>query len=282
MNVVHVVRDTVDWGSLTLESYYNQPFDNSFVKSQMLEMIKKWNSKLSPNYFKFRNSVVEIASDNHRMLEADFKLKSSRNLESFVKNISKPYVVLFTDDDDWHSPDVTKMLRDQYSQNESLEAIIWDHYSFLTNYKIFNWDKKTPYFIKAARGFFHTNNYALTDKFWDRLTKDDIEFLHTGVKEDLCYGHNMIDRRFKSLIKFKEVKGKVYSVSSKTITSYSALIKRNHDLPTQNDLLGELCQIVETCKTSKLDIPPEIDWAFEEVNKTMKIYKDIKFKKSIL
>jgi len=273
MKIIHVIRDTVDWNSLNLNNYFDQPFDNNFVKKEMYKMIKKWDAILEPNYFKFRSMVANIAYENHNKLNVDIRFKSSNKLEQKLKSISKPYIVLFVDDDDWHNPDVTQMLKHQYSRNKNLDAIVWDHYAFLTNYKSFNWQKNKPYFLETARGFFHTNNYALTDRFWDNLTNEDIEYLNKGVKEDLCYGHHMIDRRFKNLINYKEVFGKVYSVSNKTICSYSSFLKR------KNDLIRELQEIVTTCQLSHVAVPPEINWAKEEINKIIDIYKILKFKK---
>jgi hypothetical protein len=253
MKIIHVIRDTVDWGALTLENYFDQPFDNDFVKNTMVEMIRKWDAVLDPSYFKFRDMITKIALNNHDRLDVDIRIKSSRNLEKELKKIPKPYVVLFVDDDDWHNPAVVDMLRDECSDTD-LDGIIWDHYAFLTNYKSFNWAKNDPYFLKANRGFFHTNNYALTDRFWDKLSTEDIDYLYNGVKYDLCYGHNMIDRRFKDKINYKEMRG---------------------------PMLRELPNIVSACQGKIIDVPQEISWANEEIKEMMELYKKLTIKKTM-
>ena len=276
MKVIHVIRDTADWDNLTLDNYFDQPFDNDLVKNEMIEMIRKWDVAMTPSYFKFRSVITKIAFKNHDRLDVDIRFSSSNNLEYELKSIPKPYIVLFVDDDDWHNPEVVQMLKDEYSKDQNLDAMVWDHFVFLTNYKSFNWEKKEPYFLNANRGYFHTNNYALTDRFWDNLTEYDLEYLYKGVDCDLCYGHNMIDRRFKPLMNYKELYGRgVCSIANKTITSYSSFLKK------RNDLLNELSNIVLKCQTSQLEIPDEISWAKEEIKETMELYKTMQVKRTM-
>lgn len=276
MKFVHVLRSSPNWGQLTLNNYLDHGF-NEKCKNWMFELIKKWNNIMEPNYFEFRRRVAEISTSNHHRLEADIRINGSDNLEDKLKSVDRPYVVIFCDDDDWHNPSVVSMTKDLYESNLELDAINWDHSVFLTNYKSFNWSLTKPKFLMVDNDYFHTNNYVLTDNFFDKLESFDpvdLKDLRHGEGYDLCYAHSIIDQRFKHLIVHRHKIG-IFSMANKTIASYSSFLKNEN-------MLHELSNIVYRCQTYKLDLPEELFWVEKECQELLKLYQDINLKNMII
>lgn len=273
MKIIHTLRNCPDWKNLNKHNFFEQKFDNQFVKGKLFELIKIWDQLLKPDYFEFRHQITEIALANHQKLQVDGRITETLGLLDKLKNVERPYLVIFCDDDDWHRPSVVPMLREKFSESPELDAIIWDHSVFLTNFKAFNWDKKEPYFLLDSRRFFHTNNYALTNNFFDKLTDEDVKYLHYGIQYEQCYGHNQIDRKYKPQMKIAQIHGSVFSTSSKTISSFSPWIEHG------DKILKEFIPTIIQCQQYQPDPPEELNWAHGEIQATLEVYKSLAIKK---
>ena len=200
MNFFHVVRNSPDW--LDISDKYESHVFNENVKNSLKKVFRDWSKIFYPNYFKLRHEISKIAFKNYERIKFDNIWTSSFHIEENLKNQGK-FLVAFSDDDDWYHDQLIEETTVYYDKNPDIDAIIWDHSAFCNNYKIFDAQKNSkiyyePYFIANKENFFHTNNYVLTDNFFNKLSSDDIKILHYGLDYDLHYGHNILDKFFKN------------------------------------------------------------------------------------
>lgn len=267
MKKIHVTRNSPNW--IELENNYEDHEISDKIKQNMKKIFKNWNANIKPSYFKFRDLIVKIAKENHSRLNADLYFDTALNIQDKLNAIDDRFVVLFSDDDDWYHPNVFDAVIDSYEQDESLDAIMWNHCAYCNNYKQFEKNHRTrPYFILTNNLFFHTNNYALTDNFFKKFSsQEDIDLLNTGKDYDVYYGHTVIDLLFKQRMKFIKLQN-CMSVANKSISSYSYW--------WENDATG-LPEVIQNCASGNSDpIPTEVQWATKEILEGMEIYKTLK------
>ena len=268
MKLIHVVRNSPDW--VNLEADYDAHQVSALVKDNMRKIFKNWRRYLKPDYCTFRSLIVDIAKNNHSKLGADIQFSTALDIQKNLAKIEDKYIVLFSDDDDWYHPDVFNFVIDSYTNNPNADAIMWNHCAFCNNFKQFQKQRTEPYFVLTNNLSFHTNNYALTDVFFRKFnTEDDIHQLNYGQDYDLYYGHNNIDLLFKDRMQFIKLEP-CLSVANKSITSYSYW--------WENDVV-DLIDVIDACSHfESLTIPKSVQWAAQEINETLALYKKIEFK----
>lgn len=274
MKIFHVVRNAPDWLSLQKEEHYDAHVFNDFVKNKMKEIFKLWNEILTPNYFVFRNKIAEIAKNNHALLPVDKFYNSALHIEKELFEQKPPYLVVFTDDDDWHNHNLVNVLKKTYEKNLHVDAILWSHAAFCSNYKQFDKNGKNPFFIFKKDLNFYTNNYALTDNFFKKIDNKDIKLLNYGIEYELFYGHNNIEKFFKNrLIKIKIPDW--LSMSNKNITSYSFWLNNNSFKDIEDVIKKYKC-------IQNIDVDNRFEWAKKSINDIIYLYKQLKIKKNLL
>lgn len=269
MNIVYVTRISPDWEQMDLETFFKQPF-NELERLKLKDVIRKWDSLIQPQFFEFKEEVAKIHIENREKLEANYVFTTSENLEEQLRDIPKPFIVIFSDEDGWHNPTLKEMLKTEYFMNPTLEAIVWDRIEFINNKKHLN--NKT-YFKQDKTDNFQSNTVALTDRFFATLTDEDRLFF-TGDGY-LPYSHILLNK-YKNKIRHTWMHGKFYSIFNSNLSSYNFWYNKNMGT------FQEVGSIVQFFTSYYPDIAEDIDWAKTEVYKMIQLYNKFKMRKSFL
>ena len=256
MKCFHVLRNSPDW--IEIEKNYESHNFNPVVKEKMKTTFKQWNELMKPSYFVFREKIAYLTRKNHSKLDVDEKFLTAFEIEKKLLNLNCDYLVLFSDDDDWYNRKLICTIKEHYYKNPNIDAIIWNHCAFCSNYIHFEKKEKSPYFILKEDLSFHTNNYALTNNFFKKLSSKDVDLLNYGIEYELYYGHNNLDVFFKNRLNICKIND-WFSMSNKNITSYSFWLK-NRNVKIILDLIKN-SQYIKT-----INPPSNLIWAKEEVN----------------
>lgn len=267
MQIIHVIRNAPNWLELNLDNYLDQANIHKCITSKMRPIIQQWNSILCPDYFIFRDKLSSIAASNHNKLNVDLRLSTSFHLEERINQFKSPFIVLICDDDDWYCSKVIDFISSCYRNDPNLDIISWRHSVLNTNYKYLS-NAENPNFHKFDTDGFLTNNYCLTDNFFRKLDEKDYAALNYGVETDLSYDHRILNQ-YKNRMNIHFDDGR-YSMSNKTVASYSGLI-----FATQS--WTKIIDIIIKCQNYAIEIPDEFMWASDEIKQVMDLYKSLKF-----
>lgn len=276
MNVLHAIRNAPDWLKLQNEKAYDEHVFNNFVKNKMKKVFNLWSTNISPNYFVFRNKFTKIARKNHLSLSVDKFFESALNIEKKLVIESQPFLILFSDDDDWYNNQVVDIIKNIYKKNLNIDAILWNHAAFLSNYKQFDKNHNKPYIVCEKKINFFTNNYALTDKFFKKLNIKDFNYLNYGIEYEPFYGHCNLKKFFMNKMKIIKIPDWL-SMSHKSICSYSFWLK--------NDSFEDIKKVVNNYKykvTNNLNIENKFNWAKDYIQEVIKLYKNLKLNEKFL
>lgn len=271
MKCFHVLRNAPAW--LKLMKNYDSHELNPIVKEKMKFIFKQWNQLIKPNYFEFREEITKIAKVNHAKISVNQIFTTALGIEKELMNVDGPYFVLFSDDDDWYNPKIIEYVKQSYFTNPTVDAILWNHCAFCSNYKQFEKLATEPYFVFKQDLTFHTNNYALTNNFFKNINTDDVNLLNFGNEHDIYFGHTNLDSYFKNKLKIVQLP-EWLSMANKNITSYS-FWRKNYDLCSIIDMI-QICTTINSVK-----VPDGFSWATNEINQMMNLYKKLKFKKNL-
>lgn len=128
MNMCICVRQTEKWDTIDEDSFWEsydvkfsnlRDFGNSPTPHHQLntfrQNIEEWNALYHPNYFKYRNSVKEIARKSWESTGIDVI-----SIDQFVHDANTIYIP--TDDDDWFDPDIAVTLKSAFADTKTMVA----------------------------------------------------------------------------------------------------------------------------------------------------------------
>jgi hypothetical protein len=164
-SVIIVQRQTLDWESMTPESF--RPLSGAFCRlwskpeDYVYRLMQLWDETFAIGYFETRARLKAISTRN----------LSSLNGVEFVpydgyRNIpDKRAFYLFMDDDDWAGSDLGPVLSAQSPEEHN--ALLWRAVNIGSPQQEF------PAFVWGLNGRCMTNNYAVSSMCLDHLSRLD-------------------------------------------------------------------------------------------------------------
>lgn len=169
-SVIIVQRQTLDWASLTPDSF--RPLSAAFCRlwskpeDYVFRLMQLWNETFSIGYFETRARLKAISTRN-LLSVSDVEFIPYQSYQNIP---DKKGFYLFMDDDDWANPDLGTVLGSQSPDLHS--ALLWRAVN------IGSPQQEYPAFVWGLNGRCMTNNYAVSSEWLDHLSRLDSVIQH--------------------------------------------------------------------------------------------------------
>jgi hypothetical protein len=251
-----VIRQTVDWLSMTPQKFINQ----SKISQKRYDAILIWDKLFKISYFQFRQRCKNLAFISWSNVACcDIILTNSNLLTNIVDNLDDDWCVAYTDDDDWYNG---RLAESVLPHIKDYDAIYWNHTRYQTcpYYPEFLRNKQ-PLFGYGVKNFFGTNGYAITRSGWEKLRKDRREKNR----------HEIVTSWFLKNDKMNTLKlDERLSISNKNLCSATTLDWINNNcIDIEEDLLS-----YREWAEKDIDIPDKLKWSEPLILEMQRLYRE--------
>jgi hypothetical protein len=211
-----------------------------------------WDRTFKRSFFDIRQEIKEIALANFATVENAEILNGTE--ATTPANLEEGFYI-FTDDDDWLHPRISKLLSN-VDNSQQTSGVVWGSVAFGTQNRMIITRRN-------ANGFCYTNNYAITGKY---LKKDPEHyyavFQHGGANKALEQHSAKIIEAY-------------WSVTNKNPTStvyMERVLKGNF---SSQLLIGAVEDYLQRCEHIDAEIDSSLQWARPLMYEMVRIFSGL-------